>query len=205
MFSAWHLPRGDGLSIRQSKLWHCVHWWYADTTKRGQTRQDWLTKIGNCFRMTPGKIKGNLKKKTSCKSRLHLLFTFWPKEELNCNQARRLRRWFSCSPQITGYTGYHSNDSWRWWTTSYRDIWEKKGRILSPSINLKIQKEKGLLLGTAVEQVKLVLTREWILANYLDSRKLFITHMDTSDFKLGAVISQDRKHMAYYTRKLNSA
>ena len=33
--------------------------------------------------------------------------------------------------------------------------------------------------------------------------KKFVIHTDTSDYQLGAVISQDERHIAFYSHKLN--
>ena len=49
-----------------------------------------------------------------------------------------------------------------------------------------------------------MLAQEAIL-NYSDCSKPFVIHSDASDVQFGAIISQDRKPLAYYTRKLDSA
>ena len=43
------------------------------------------------------------------------------------------------------------------------------------------------------------------LLNYPDWSKPFDIHTDASDYQLGAVISQDKKPIAFFSRKLNSA
>ena len=43
------------------------------------------------------------------------------------------------------------------------------------------------------------------LLAYLDHNKPFVIKTDASDFQLGAVIKQNDRPVAYYTRKLNSA
>ena len=49
-----------------------------------------------------------------------------------------------------------------------------------------------------------MLAQEGIL-DYPDFSKSFVIRSDVSDVQLGAMISQDGKPLAYYTRKQNSA
>ena len=44
-----------------------------------------------------------------------------------------------------------------------------------------------------------------IMLAYPNFSKKFVIHTDASDRQLGAVISQDNKPLAFYSRKLNSA
>ena len=52
--------------------------------------------------------------------------------------------------------------------------------------------------------MKRIISRETLLA-YPDFTKPFIIHTDASHKQLGAVISQDNKPIAFYSRKLNPA
>ena len=52
--------------------------------------------------------------------------------------------------------------------------------------------------------MKQVVSREVTLA-YPDFSKPFVLYTDTSDYQLGAVITQDGKPLAFYSRKLNNA
>ncbi len=52
--------------------------------------------------------------------------------------------------------------------------------------------------------MKKVMAKETIL-NYPDFNKVFEIHTDASDRQLGAVISQEGKPLAFYSRKLSSA
>ena len=56
----------------------------------------------------------------------------------------------------------------------------------------------------AFKALKLMVSKEVILA-YPDWTKPFVIHTDASDFQLGAVISQNDKPIAFFSRKLNSA
>ena len=59
-------------------------------------------------------------------------------------------------------------------------------------------------METAFHEVKRMVCKETLLT-YPDWSKPFDIHTDASDFQLGAVISQDGKPIAFFSRKLNSA
>jgi hypothetical protein len=92
----------------------------------------------------------------------------------------------------------------------YRDLWPRRSEILLPITNLtKGQKKKGPIEWTpecenAFETIKRLIARDTLLA-YPDFNKKFTIHTDASDFQLGAVISQEGKPLAFYSRKLTSA
>ena len=92
----------------------------------------------------------------------------------------------------------------------YRDLWPRRSEILLPITNLtKGQKKKGPVDWTpecenAFETIKRLIARDTLLA-YPDFNKKFTIHTDASDFQLGAVISQEGKPLAFYSRKLTSA
>ena len=52
--------------------------------------------------------------------------------------------------------------------------------------------------------MKKSISRETLLV-YPNYSKLFVIHTDTSKVHLGAIISQDNKPIAFYSRKLNLA
>jgi hypothetical protein len=54
----------------------------------------------------------------------------------------------------------------------------------------------------AFDMMKCIILRETLLV-YPDFNKPFIIHTDASQSQLGAVISQDNKPIAFYSRKLN--
>jgi hypothetical protein len=56
----------------------------------------------------------------------------------------------------------------------------------------------------AFEDIKTIISRETSLS-YPDFLKGFHIHRDSRDYQLGAVIMQDDRPLAFYSRKLNSA
>ena len=89
----------------------------------------------------------------------------------------------------------------------YRDMWIRRSHILAPLAALtgknakwKWEKEHQ----EAFDQMKNVISHEVMLA-YPDFKKPFTIHTDASHTQLGAVISQDNKPIAFYSRKLNDA
>ena len=89
----------------------------------------------------------------------------------------------------------------------YRDMWIKRSHVLAPlsaltSKNVKWRwedKERA-----AFNMAKRIIAREVMLA-YPDFSKPFQIHTDASHYQLGAVISQNGKPIAFYSRKLNDA
>ena len=89
----------------------------------------------------------------------------------------------------------------------YRDMWIRRSHCLAPlaALTSKAAKWKwGPLEAKSFEEIKRAMSREVMLA-YPDFSKPFEIHTDASAFQLGAVISQDGKPIAFYSRKLNDA
>ena len=89
----------------------------------------------------------------------------------------------------------------------YRDMWIRRSDVLAPLSRLTSKTTPWK--WTDVEQkafdtMKRIISRETFLA-YPDFTKPFIIHTDASHKQLGAVISQDNKPIAFYSRKLNPA
>lgn len=95
----------------------------------------------------------------------------------------------------------------------YRDTWAKRSHILAPLSDLISElgaknKHKRLtwkaIHEQAFQEAKRAISRE-VMLTYPDFTKKFIIHTDASDFQLGAVISQEEKPIAFYSRKLSSS
>lgn len=88
--------------------------------------------------------------------------------------------------------------------TYYRDMWPRRSHILAPLTEL-LKTPKTFRWGAhqqrAFEQMKSLVQADTMLA-YPDHNKPFHIETDASDFQLGAVIKQDNKPVAFYTRKL---
>ena len=95
--------------------------------------------------------------------------------------------------------------------TYYRDMYPHRSHILAPltAMTGHNRKKTQLLDWTpecdlAFKQMKALLAEEAMLA-YPDHNKPFDIYTDASDYQLGAVIMQEGKPVAYYSRKLNAA
>ena len=89
----------------------------------------------------------------------------------------------------------------------YRDMTKKRSHLLAPMTALLSKKVHYVWTEVhqkAFDQLKRVLSQQTVLA-YPNFSKPFEIHTDASDTQLGAVISQDSKPIAFYSRKLNSA
>ena len=86
----------------------------------------------------------------------------------------------------------------------YRDMWIKRSHVLAPlaALTSKTTKWKwGEQQSKAFQMAKKIIAKEVLLA-YPDFNKPFQIHTDASHYQLGAVISQDNKPIAFYSRKL---
>ena len=89
----------------------------------------------------------------------------------------------------------------------YRDMWIRRSHVLAPLAKLTSKDVKwhwGPEQAAAFARAKRVIAKEAMLA-YPDFSKPFVIHTDASHYQLGAVISQDNKPIAFYSRKLNDA
>ncbi|GFH61806.1 hypothetical protein CTEN210_18281 [Chaetoceros tenuissimus] len=92
----------------------------------------------------------------------------------------------------------------------YRDMWRRRSHILSPLIDAAAGK-KGKMKITWTEemddafiQLKQMVTEE-VFLTYPDWSKPFDIHTDASDKQLGAVISQNGKPIAFFSRRLSKS
>ena len=89
----------------------------------------------------------------------------------------------------------------------YRDMWQKRSELLAPltaltSKNVKYDwKDK---LQKCFDAIKRVIGREVLLA-YADLNAPFEIQNDAPELQISAVISQEGKPIAFYSRKMNSA
>jgi transposase InsO family protein len=89
----------------------------------------------------------------------------------------------------------------------YRDMWFRRSELLAPLTSLTSGNVKFEWLPShqqAFDKIKKVIETEVLLV-YPDFNKPFHIYTDASDHQLGAVIMQDKKPIAFYSRKLNAA
>ena len=89
----------------------------------------------------------------------------------------------------------------------YRDMWAKRSELLAPLTELCSKKAKFIWTDKqqkAFEAIKQTISKDTLLS-YPNFNEEFIIHTDASDYQLGAVISQNNKPIAFYSRKLSPA
>ena len=90
----------------------------------------------------------------------------------------------------------------------YRAFWSKRADIMAPLTALS-GRSKGKLTSTpelikAFEAVKTTIA-EKVLLVYPNPNIPYDIYTDASDYQLGAVIIQDKRTIAFFSRKLSSA
>jgi len=89
----------------------------------------------------------------------------------------------------------------------YRDMWVHRSEVLAPLTSLTSKNVVFKWKDThqqAFDNMKKILAREVILA-FPDFNKPFEIYTDASDTQLGAVITQEGKPIAFYSKELNLA
>ena len=89
----------------------------------------------------------------------------------------------------------------------YRDIWARPSNLLQPLTALmstKVTFKQTDVEQQAFDKIKQIVARDTVLI-YLYLNERFDIHTDVSSFHLGAVISQNGKPIAFYSRKLTPA
>ena len=91
----------------------------------------------------------------------------------------------------------------------YRDMWKRRSHILAPLTEASVGKKgKPIKWTDDLEQafldLKKMVSEETIL-NYPDWTQPFDVHTDASDKQLGAVVSQNNKPIAFFSRRLSKA
>ena len=100
----------------------------------------------------------------------------------------------------------------------YRDLWARRSDMLAPLTSLvgecgqtKVSKAKGTkkvpwhwdeVHQKAFDHVKATITKEVVMA-YPDFSKVFEIYTDASSKQLGAVITQDNRPIAFFSRKFS--
>ena len=86
----------------------------------------------------------------------------------------------------------------------YRDMWIRRSEILTPLSKITSKNAKWEWNNEqqqAFDTIKRIVSQETLL-RHPDFNKPFEIHTDASKYQLGAVISQDNKTIAFYSRKL---
>jgi hypothetical protein len=91
----------------------------------------------------------------------------------------------------------------------YRDMWKQRSHILAPLTALTKLKPRDKFRWeeeeqAAFEKAKAAITAD-VMLSFPGFTKPFDIHTDASEYQLGAVISQGRKPIAFYSRKLSGA
>jgi hypothetical protein len=95
----------------------------------------------------------------------------------------------------------------------YRDMWPHRAHIFAPLTEKMGTPKKGAKqpkfvwtesMQAAFKQIKAMMAAD-VLCSYLNHNLLFDIYTDASDYQLGSCIMHDRKPVAYYSKKLNSA
>jgi hypothetical protein len=89
----------------------------------------------------------------------------------------------------------------------YRDMWQKISHMLAPLTELAsplVKYKCGPEQQKSFDEIKQKVIQETLLA-FPDFEKEFHVYTDASNKQLGAVIMQEGKCLAFYSRKLNSA
>ena len=86
----------------------------------------------------------------------------------------------------------------------YRDMTVRRSHIIAPLTKLTSKKVPFVWTDVhqkAYDKIKMVLSKETLL-RYPDFSKEFEIHTDASQPQIGAVIAQDGKPIAFYSRRL---
>jgi putative transposase len=89
----------------------------------------------------------------------------------------------------------------------YRDMWRMRSHLLAPLsalVSPKVKFEWRREHQDAFEQFKTLISKETLLT-FPNLNEPFHIYTDASKYQLGAVIMQNDKPIAFYSRKLNSA
>ena len=164
---------------------------------------DHLEKLGLVFdRLRKAGLKVNASKSYFCTGALEYLGYWITREGIQPQPAKVHAIQRIAEPtnkkQLRGFIGI---------VNYYRDMWIRRSHVLAPLAKLTSKTAKwewGPVERKAFNDMKKIICREVMLA-FPDFSKPFVIHTDASHTQLGAVISQDEKPIAFYSRKLNPA
>ena len=87
----------------------------------------------------------------------------------------------------------------------YRDMWPGRAHALAPLTALTGRQFRWTAIeNDAFQKMKAIITGDALLA-YPDHNLPFVIETDASDYQLGAIIKQNNRPIAHYSRKLTSA
>jgi hypothetical protein len=89
----------------------------------------------------------------------------------------------------------------------YRDMWVRRSELLAPLTSMTSKNVKFIWTDEhqkTFDIIKKIICRE-VMLTFPDFSKPFHIYTDASDKQLGAVITQDEKPIAFYSREPNSA
>jgi len=167
------------------------------------TKGDWnnhLEKLEKTFqRLAEAGLKVNAEKSFFGRGELEYL-GFWITREGICPVTKKVEAIRNLAPpktvkQVRRFVGL---------INYYRDMWPRRAHIMTPITNLTAKDVK--FKWTQIEQktfddMNAILGRE-VLLTYPNFNKKFEIYTDASALQLGAVITQDKKPIAFYSRKL---
>ena len=87
----------------------------------------------------------------------------------------------------------------------YRDMWRRRSHVLAPLTTLCSATQKwvwGETQQKAFDEVKKMICKEAILA-FPNFNEEFVIYTDASKYQLGGVITQNKRPLAFYSRKLS--
>ena len=165
--------------------------------------KDHLTKLEQVFiRLTKAGLKVNASKSSFAAEALEYL-GYWISRE----GIRPLNKKVEAMNNIAVPKTKKQVRSFIGMVNHYRDMWARRSDILAPLSELTSKKAIFKWLPKhqqAFDEMKKIIARETILA-FPDFSQPFHIHTDASDVQMGAVISQNDKPIAFWSKKLNPA
>lgn len=153
-------------------------------------------------RLTEAGFRINVKKSFFAKSEIEYL-GYWLTRDGIQPQPKKVEAILRLTPPTTKRQVRHFLGM----VNYYRDTWRRRSHLLAPLTDLTKKDVKfhwGSREQAAFDAIKAVISKETLLS-FPDFNKPFHIWTDASDYQLGAVIMQDDKPLAFYSRKLNSA